>query len=222
MIYNEDKKACRLVGATQDISSRKIAEMQLLESEKKLALIAKQTNNSMILTDPDDKIIWVNNAFTLMTEYKLSEVIGRQFGSFLQGKETLVSTLVYLRKKIRDKEVFDCEILNYKKYGRQIWLRVQGQPLFDEKGVCFQYFIIQSDITERIALEKKLISERLEKQKEITRAVLTAHESERASIGRDLNDNLNQTLGAVKMYIELAKTDQSNRQLCLDKSSMYV
>ena len=97
IIYDDKKKACRMVGATEDITSRKLAELQLLESEKKLALIARQTNNAFILTDADDHITWVNDAFTRMTGYKSKEVIGRTLGSFLQGKETLLSTLQYFQ-----------------------------------------------------------------------------------------------------------------------------
>ncbi|MGZ5191279.1 MAG: PAS domain S-box protein, partial [Flavisolibacter sp.] len=222
IVYNEEKKACRIIGATQDISLRKLAEMQLFESEKKLALIAKQTSNALIITDADYKIIWVNNAFVLMSGYKSSEVIGRQMGSFMLGKETLADTLIYLRKKIRDKEPFDCDILNYTKSGNKIWLRIQGQPLLDENGVCFQYFLIETDITERIDMENKLVKERVEREVEITNAVLNAQENERASIGRDLHDNLNQILGAAKMYVELAKTDSVNREVCLEKSSGYI
>jgi signal transduction histidine kinase len=62
----------------------------------------------------------------------------------------------------------------------------------------------------------------VDRQKEITHAVLMAQEEERADIGRELHDNINQILGAAKMYIELAKTDEELLQTCLDKSSEYI
>jgi PAS domain S-box-containing protein len=67
--------------------------------------------------------------------------------------------------------------------------------------------------------ERHLGKERLARQKEVTAAVLIAQERERADIGKELHDNLNQILGAAKMYIELAKTDDENREICLNKSS---
>jgi signal transduction histidine kinase len=51
---------------------------------------------------------------------------------------------------------------------------------------------------------------------------LIAQEQERADIGRELHDNINQILGAAKMYIELAKADEELLQFCLDKSSEYI
>ena len=70
--------------------------------------------------------------------------------------------------------------------------------------------------------EKKLAHERLTRQKEMTHAVLAAQENERSEIGKELHDNLNQVLGAAKLYIEMAKTDDENRAMCLEKSSGFI
>jgi PAS domain S-box-containing protein len=70
--------------------------------------------------------------------------------------------------------------------------------------------------------ERNLGRERLKMQKEVTEAAQVAQERERADIGKELHDNLNQILGAAKMYIELAKTDEENREMCLNKSSDYL
>ena len=60
------------------------------------------------------------------------------------------------------------------------------------------------DITVRKAAEFKLL------------------ENERSEIAQELHDNLNQILGAAKLYIEMAKTDDENREMCLDKSSAFI
>ena len=70
--------------------------------------------------------------------------------------------------------------------------------------------------------EKKLVQEGLTRQKAMTHAALVAQESERAKIGKELHDNLNQILGAAKLYIEMAKTDDENREMCLEKSSGFI
>jgi PAS domain S-box-containing protein len=221
IIYEKDR-AVRMIGATQDISARKIVEMDLLASEKKLALLARQTVNALILTDAEGKITWVNDSFSRISEYRSGEVIGRGISSFLQGKETDPATLQYLRKRIKDKLSFECEILNYSKSGRKYWIHVQGQPLFDENGICDKYFAIETDITARILLEIKLTDERRAKEKEITAAVLMAQEKERAAIGEELHDNLNQVLAAAKLYIQKGKADENNRDANLEKSIRLV
>jgi PAS domain S-box-containing protein len=221
IIYEGDK-ASRMIGATQDITARKSAELKLLESEKKLSLIARQTVNALVITDAEEKITWVNSAFTRITEYEPEEVMGRKPGSFLQGEETDPLTVQYLRQRIKDKLPFDCEIVNYSKSGRKYWIRVQGQPLLDENGNCERYFAIETDITGRVLLEDKLAEEKKNRQKDITDAVLTAQENERADIGKELHDDLNQVLAAAQLYIQMANTHEDKRELFLEKSCSCI
>jgi PAS domain S-box-containing protein len=222
IIYDEDNKPSRMIGATQDITSRKLTEIKLLESEQKLALIARQTANALIITDADEKITWVNSAFTRMTEYEPEEVLGRTPGSFLQGKETDPSTIQYLDQKIKNKLPFDCDIINYSKSGRKYWMHVHGQPLLDKNGKFEQFFSIRTDITEKVLLELKLAEERQTRQREITDAVLTAQENERAEIGKEMHDNLGQILSVAKLYLQMAKTHDENKDAYLDKSCSYI
>ncbi len=211
-----------MIGATQDITARKLVEFQLLESERKLALIARQTSNALIISDGEQKINWVNNSFTRITEYRPDEVIGRVLGSFLMGKETDPLTLENLRNNILNRRAFSCEIINYSKSGRKYWMHIEGQPLLEENGVSERYFVIQTDVTDRVDLEYKLKQEKILKQREITAAVHTAQENERAEIGRQLHENINQILSATKLFIEKAKGDDADRQMYLDKSCGYI
>ncbi|MEO5685045.1 MAG: ATP-binding protein [Chitinophagaceae bacterium] len=99
------------------------------------------------------------------------------------------------------------------------YIHAESNTELDAAGIPKGLYGTVQDITERVLLEDKLTEERRSRQIEITAAVLTAQEKERASIGEELHDNLNQILGAAKMYIELAKTDRQNKQSLLDRSS---
>lgn len=101
-------------------------------------------------------------------------------------------------------------------------MRFEGQALLNHQGSVEHYFAMGTDITEKVLLKNKLIEKRLDRQKEITQAILTAQETERAEIGKEFHDNLNQILRAAKLYIEMAKTDDSIRIMCLDKTSGYI
>jgi PAS domain S-box-containing protein len=222
IIYDNDKVASRMIGATQDINSRKITEKKLLEAEKKLSLVARQTPNAVIITDAREKITWVNSAFTRITEYGQEEVMGMKLWSFLQGKESYPSTVKYLKEKIKDKQPFDYETIIYNKSDIKHWLHVQGQALLDENENFEGYFVTETDITEKILQENKLVQERLTKQKEVTDIVLMAQENERAVITRELQENLNQILCVAKLYVEMAKNDEEKRPLFLTKSSDFI
>ena len=217
-IIYEENKACRMIGSTQDVTARKLAEMQVLESERRLTMIARQTNNAIIITDAENKITWVNKAFTRITEYEPEEALGKKPAAFLQGRDTSATTAEYVKQKMKDKQSFNCDIVNYSKSGRKFWMHVQGQPLLDEWGNSERYFAIETDITEKILLENSLLEERLTKHREITEAVLIAQEKQRAEIGRELHDNVNQVLAMAKLYTQMAQKDETNSKLYLEES----
>ena len=112
--------------------------------------------------------------------------------------------------------------------GEYAWVHDRGHIIYENSKPSRMIGATQN-ITARKATESqlrtsenKLAQERLMRQKEMNIAILTAQENERAEIGRELHDNLNQVLGATKLYIELAKTDEVHRQICLEKSSAYL
>ncbi len=67
------------------------------------------------------------------------------------------------------------------------------------------------DITEKREMERKLLETELNKQKLVAQAVVNAQEKDRAEIGKDLHDNVNQILTTAKLYLELALVEESER-----------
>jgi two-component system, NarL family, sensor histidine kinase UhpB len=82
--------------------------------------------------------------------------------------------------------------------------------------------VLANDITERIQLEQELNEQRINRQRQITEAVILAQEKERSEIGKELHDNVNQILGASKLYINTAMTDDEMRQELLERSTGLV
>lgn len=127
----------------KDVSQRKKAEEEL----KKLSLIARQTSNAVVITDDEGKIIWINEAFTKITEFEFYEIISKTPGSFLQGAGTSPVVKRYMHIKIANHLPFECDVLNYTKSGKEFWFRIKGQPQINEEGKLIGYFAIQTDIT---------------------------------------------------------------------------
>jgi PAS domain S-box-containing protein len=201
-------------------NSRDITEKKRINDEMAiLSLIAKETTNAVFIADENGKITWVNEAFTKITEYTMTEILGKEW-SILQGPESDPKTVEYLIQKMKYKEPFDCDIVSYSKSGRKYWVQMMGQCVRDENENCNKYFSIQCDITDKVLMREKMAEESLTKQKEITEAVISARENERQELGKELHDNINQILSATKLCIELAKSSDSlNRKELLAKSS---
>lgn len=152
IIRDEKGYPVRLIGATRDISDKRKAEEEL----RRLSMIAKETVNAVIITDPRGQIEWVNEAFTKISGYSREEVLGRRPGDFLQGPGTNAETIRYMHECIETQQPFTCEVLNYAKSGQPYWIKIQGQPMIDANGELVNYFAIETDITQRKLAEAAL------------------------------------------------------------------
>jgi PAS domain S-box-containing protein len=154
--YGDGVTFCAFV---RDISDQKNAEHVLKHTEvqaRRLALVAAHTHNAVVITDADQRIEWVNEAFTQITEYTLDEVIGRRPGDFLQGHSTDPAQVEFMRSRIRAGLPFQAEVINYSKSGREYWLDIEVQPLRGSDGRLTGFMAIEADITSRKQAEQEL------------------------------------------------------------------
>ena len=101
-----------------------------------------------------------------------------------------------------------------------VWIR--GLLLRDDHGRAYRILGGMKDISKQVVLEEKLQQEIELKEKEIAEAMTDAKSAERSEIGKELHDNVNQLLGASKLYIDMAKLGGSNSEMCLSRSSEYT
>ncbi len=151
-VFEGDNQLSFLDGCIFDITDKKQVEAALAYSQdevKRLALVAHSTTNSVMITDADENIIWVNQGFTRISGYTLDEVKGRKIGYSLEGPDADESAKKRLRHAIDNLLPFKDEFLCYVKNGGQVWVEVDSQPLFDEKGKHLGFMTIENDITRR-------------------------------------------------------------------------
>ena len=90
--------------------------------------------------------------------------------------------------------------------------------LLDDKGSPARLIGAAQDISERKRLEKELIETELEYQRLLHQATVESQEKERAEIGKELHDNVNQVLTTTKLYLDLAMTEPAMKEELLVKS----
>lgn len=166
----------------RDVSERKRTE----EENKRLATVANTTTNMVVIANGEGLIEWVNPAFTRITGYELSEVIGRKPGKMLRGPDSSEEAATYMREQIAKGEGFkDVEIINYAKNGQPYWVSIEVQPIRDRNGKTIQFIAIESDISERKATQQALMDRHEELIKinaELDRFVYSASHDLRAPI----------------------------------------
>lgn len=124
--------------------------------ERMLAMVTARTTDAVIVTGPDYRILWVNEAFERLTGYGLSEVRGRIPGRVLQGEKTSKETTAYIRQRLRKRESVSVEILNYAKNGTEYWLDLNINPVFDETGALEFFIAVERNVTQKKEAEYAL------------------------------------------------------------------
>lgn len=103
---------------------------------------------SIVISDPkieDNPIVFVNDAFTLLTGYYREEILGRNC-RFLQGSGTSLNKLEFVRQAIKRKEEIWINIENYKKNGQLFMNYLHIKPYFDENGDIDCFIGIQNEV----------------------------------------------------------------------------
>lgn len=79
------------------------------------------------LTQPDEPLVFVNEAFEKLTGYEAKEILGRNC-RFLQVNETNPETRQAIRQAINNRKSFWIDILNSKRDGTRFWNRLVMIP----------------------------------------------------------------------------------------------
>lgn len=153
--------AATLTTSQSEVTQCTIATHRAQESEHEkemLALVSKHTDAGLLVTDAQAKIEWINEGFSKMSGYMLSEVRGRGLERILKGPDTDMDTIINFCRAIKDGQPFDADMLIQNKAGESHWLNFEIRPVRNEQGEVVRFIAIETDITHRkqqeIALER--------------------------------------------------------------------
>lgn len=101
-------------------------------------------DTAIILTDPRERIQWVNEGFFRMTGYGLKEAIG-QNPRFLQGKETSAESKRHIRQSIDKNTPFTTVIQNYRKSGEAYFCKITVYPLYNKDLQLVNFLAVENE-----------------------------------------------------------------------------
>ncbi|KIC09469.1 histidine kinase [Leisingera sp. ANG-M1] len=114
---------------------------------KRLALVAENANDSVMLMDRDGRITWVNDSFTRLTGYSYEEAVGQMPGDLLNSGETDAATIRQLQDSVRYARPVRVEIRNRRKDGERIWIETSQVPMLDSAGELETLIAVERDIS---------------------------------------------------------------------------
>jgi PAS domain S-box-containing protein len=133
------------------------------------AAAVRATRMPMVITDPqqpDNPIIFCNEAFQKLSGYERDEIVGRNC-RFLQGADTDPVCVQRIREAVNAGTSIDVDLLNYRKDGTTFWNALYLSPVRNEAGTIQFYFASQMDVTDRVEAQETITRQKEEIEREV-------------------------------------------------------
>jgi len=151
----------QLVGAVtafRDITERKKTEAALRQSEetgRKLSTAVEQSPASVVITDAEGAVEYVNQKFVQKSGYSLAETLGQNPRILKSG---LMPEAIYanLWSTIAAGLEWKGELQNKRKDGTLYWESISISPIRNTVGTITHFIAIKEDITDRMRMEEEL------------------------------------------------------------------
>ena len=151
IIYDDFGEEIAIIGVATDITEQKLAEDEIL----KLLKAVEQNPATIIITDLNGTIEYVNPKFSEITGFTPSEAIGNNPRIFKSGK-TNAKEYAKLWMTISSGRTWKGEFCNVKKNGEIFWESASISPIINDSGIITHYIAIKEDITDIKKAEKAL------------------------------------------------------------------
>jgi len=186
-----------------DITKRKLAENASVRLKEKYQRIIENMNLGLIEVDLEERIVYTNHSFCIMSGYEPDELIGKIASDVILSGQNL--DILQEKNKSRLRGAMDTyEIAIKNKRGESVWWLVSGGPIYAETGEVIGSTGIHLDITKQKQLESEL---RVAKQ-----------EAERSSRSKELflanmSHEIRTPMNAIlNLGQQLTKTDLTDNQ----------
>jgi len=138
-------------------------EMESLEKIRLLEAVVEQAPSSIVVTDIDGRIQYVNPAFSKVTGYTYEEAVGNN-PRILKSAQHDASIYEDLWQVLNSGKVWRGRLCNKTKTDSLYWEEAVIAPVRNDEGIVSNYVAIKNDITEKVLLEEKLQQKLTEKE----------------------------------------------------------
>lgn len=184
-------------GVIHDISQRK----KLLERNVLLSRAMEQSPVSIVITNSEATIEYVNPAYERSTGYTFEELIGRNQNILKSGHHSS-EFYALMWEQLKNGKIWQGEIKNRTKNGNILWESMSISPIFNTQGALEHFVGVKEDITAKMQTleELRIAKEKAEESDRLKSAFL-------ATMSHELRTPLNQIIGFSGIIPQMTNDD---------------
>lgn len=196
-VLDESGKVTEWVGTCTDVTDERARGAELA----RLNTAIEQACESVMITDVQGRIVYVNPAFTAVTGYTAKDAIGKT-PKILNSRQHSRDFFRNLWHTILSGQPWRGEVTNRRKDGSLYTEFTVITPVRDARGEIVNFIATRQDVTERHALEDRL--RQAQKMEAIGRMA--------GGVAHDFNNILNVILGYTEMVTDDKRLDPTSRE----------
>lgn len=220
--FDEEGKPLRMIGTHTDITEAVNRELELKQINERFNCMMQATHellwewdvvNNKIFRSKDGK----RNALELANGSpieRMDQLLQRVHPDDLENVHGILNEVL----KAPHGHTFELEYRFRRRNGEFAYVYDRAILLRDDNNQPVRVIGSAQDISERKRLEKDLLKNELEYQRLLHQATVESQENERAEIGKELHDNINQVLTTTKLYLELVRSNEELKEDLVTKS----
>lgn len=187
-----------IIAMVEEITDKKAAEEALQAREDLLKIFVKNVPVGVAMLDRDMRYLQVSDRWCADYSIDSSQVLGR---SHYELFPDIPERWKEMHKRALAGETLRAEEDRWDRKGSTAWIHWELRPWRAPSGIVGGILIFAEDITPRKQMEEAISS--------ISRKLIEPQEQERARIGRELHDDINQRLALLAVELERLQDDPS-------------
>ncbi len=165
-IINKHGEIIGYLAIERDITERKLVEQEIISQKNRFAQLFENSPIAIALLDNQDKIVLINESFSMLFGYFLEEIKGQPINNLIVPPELQEEAKIY-SDQTRQGNQINKESYRKKKDGTLKFVQIIGVPV-SVNDLTVGIYGMYVDLTQRKQVEKELITAK-EKAEEMSR-----------------------------------------------------